>query len=93
MTINTIGTGSNTSILGAPFTATNSPAGMARFGGPSVSWFQNLDTAVSSIYAGIDSGSTTISFACVTAAAVTITNVPNLLKNGTRVAGTITYTT
>jgi hypothetical protein len=94
MTILLIGTGSNNSILGAPFTATNSPTGMARFGGPSVSFFQNFANGVASVSAGIDSGSSTISLACTqSTSATSISNAPNLIGSSTRIAGTITYMT
>ena len=91
MTVSSIGTGSGAIIFGAPFTASNSPAGMARLGAPAISWFTGGNLSVVSIYGGIDSGTSQIVLAVLTAAASGVTNTPNFITSGTRIAGTLTY--
>jgi hypothetical protein len=88
--INVIGTGSTSSISGAPF-QTLASVSMARYGGPGTSFFTNLAGSFTFIALGIDENATNIAFATTNSAQSSITNAPTVLGTGARVAGTLTY--
>ena len=82
--INTIGTGSATTITGLPFAATSNNAG-------SVSTFSQLATSVVNLVPYTDTNNTTsVLFATLTAAAINNGN-SNVFKNSARVDFTMTY--
>jgi hypothetical protein len=93
MTINVIGTGATSYIVGIPFAPNNSLGDMARMGGPCVAWFQGLSSNVINLGGGIDSTASFIYLASMTASANGMTATANVLTSGSRVAGTLTYQT
>lgn len=76
--INTLGTGSGTTISGLPFTVGTALASH------SIGYFASIATNVVSLMAYSNSAGTTISFSCLTAAAGSVTNLPTVFQNGTQ---------
>jgi hypothetical protein len=87
MHINTIGTGSNNTITGIPFTAAS---GGGSSGG-TVAYATNLNTNVVFLSFRVDPGYPDIYNAAMTAAAATTTSDVSIFKNGTRVLFSISY--
>jgi hypothetical protein len=83
--VSTIGTGSVRLISGVPFTvSTGNSAG----GG--IGFFDGIATAVVSMFARVDGGSTQIVLDAITAAS-TSSGIPNIFQNNTRIIGSVTY--
>ena len=87
-TISTIGTGSQSIISGLPFTAASSgPQGMVA----PVSYWASLSTNIFWLAWRVDVSATTLQNAVTTAAAATAVANVNILQNGSRIIGTVTY--
>ena len=87
--INVLGTGSTTTITGAPFTSLTTS--FASGGTGSVSYFGSLATAVTTLIPSIGSGSTSIIFGSVAVAATTMTASTAVFANNTRIDFSMTY--
>jgi hypothetical protein len=86
--VSTIGTGSTSNISGLPHSsATGGPEGESG----SIGYFNALATAVTTIFARIDGGTSTIQLTGVTGASTNSTGTSNLFGNGTRITGSIIY--
>lgn len=79
ITINAVGTGSQTQISGLPYSATNTVKSL------SVGFFSGIATSVTSLMAYIPASGNTIRFSCLTAAATSATDQPNVFQNGTQI--------
>jgi hypothetical protein len=84
LTINTIGTGSTFEISGLPF-ASGTGSGIA------VSYFNDLNLNVTFVTGYINASGSAVNLVCVTTAAATITNAPNLLKDSSGISFFATY--
>lgn len=73
-----LGTGSLTLISGLP-----KPSSSYGVKSCTVGFFNGIATAVTWLGAYINASSSTIGFSCLTAAAVSVTNLPNIFQNGT----------
>ena len=87
--INVLGTGSTTTITGAPFTSLTTS--FASGGTGSVAYFGSLATAVTTLIPSIGSGSTSIIFGSVAVAATTMTASTAVFGNSTRIDFSMTY--
>ena len=85
--ISIIGTGSQTTVTGFPFTSAN--IGSVQTG--SVSYYESL--AISTIFVSfyIGNNSTSAIFATKAASGTTVDNAPNIFGNSTNIYGAITY--
>lgn len=88
LNINAIGTGSATTVSGLPFAAMASTTRSLTPGA-----FTTIATSVTWLGAVIASGASTISFTCLTAAAASITNTPNVFQNSAQVSLSGSYET
>lgn len=88
--VNSIGTGSTTTVSGLPFTVFNAPLGFTSKG--VVGYFAGIATA--STYFSIDpfNNGTSFIFNSTSAAQATATYSPAIFGNGTRVDFSLTYT-
>jgi len=82
MTILLLGTGSNFTITGLPFSAASMTAG-------SISYFGALATSVTFLSIQLDTSN--LRFISTTTSTTTVTNHPTIFGNSARVAGTVTY--
>jgi hypothetical protein len=84
-----IGTGSQSTISGLPFTAASPTNGS--YGTGAVGYFANLASSVVSITAFVGTGTKNILFNTLAAAGATATNSPNIMTSTTRIDFSITY--
>jgi len=86
-TINSIGTGSVTTVSGLPFTSSAASAACT------IGYYSSLATSATALYHRVDGSSTSIVNAITTTAAVTTTNQASIYGNVSRVIGSATYLT
>jgi len=77
LTVNTIGTGSTTTISGLPFAAS------AVYGTCSIGYFDSLATNVIALYGYVNPSASTIGFSMMNASGATVTNTPAIFGSGT----------
>jgi hypothetical protein len=87
MTIDAIGSGATSSILGLPFAAGGNTQGQAG----SVSYWSSSATAVYYLALRVDLSATVMSLSGTTSAMATANAGPTVFQNGARVIGTLTY--
>lgn len=83
--VNTLGSGNPAVISGLPFVAGS------QTGGGYVAYYSELSLVVYGVIPRVDAGSAAITLSAVTAAAPGISGSVNLLKNNSRIIGTLTY--
>jgi hypothetical protein len=87
LTVNSLGTGITSSILGLPFVAGGISGEV--YGG-TVSYFANVDTNVTSLFLRVNPTTSQIDIGATTAAQATVSTV-NIFNNGTTLAFVVQY--
>ncbi len=87
--VNTIGTGSATTVSGLPFTTPNTAT--YNENGTAIAYFAAINTSVTYLTAVLNKNAATFHFDGLTAAAATMSSTLSVYKNGADIYGTITY--